>query len=304
VTVGTPGELFAQELGHVDAVVKNRSRFWPRWLVVLAIEADDPRSEGGSSANAKPGNPKPDDAKPRCRSVPWMVGHLAPGAEARAEVGLVLRRRGVWRVGHVQVSSLFPLGLFRKGRRHRLDLELVVYPEIFPRSVVHPRQSGQTGDQAARNAGRGHDLLSLRPYRPGDDPRSIHWKQSARQRELIYQQRTTEESRRLRLVFDNAVGELAGEAEERRFERLVSEAATTALTYLDEGYEVSLVTRNHHLPFAGGPRQRRNVLECLARLDALPFTREQLLPGEPGSDDLRLAMDRPGTPGREPRVVS
>jgi uncharacterized protein (DUF58 family) len=52
-----------------------------------------------------------------------------------------------------------------------------------------------------------------------------------------------------------------------RFERLVSEAATAALDYLDMGYEVALVTREDHLPFATGLRQRRRILEILALVE-------------------------------------
>ena len=66
-----------------------------------------------------------------------------------------------------------------------------------------------------------------------------------------------------------------------------------ALVLGAEGYEVALLTRDHQLPFAGGPRQRRNVLECLATIEALPETSLPLLATEPGRDDLRLAMDRP-----------
>ncbi len=73
-----------------------------------------------------------------------------------------------------------------------------------------------------------------------------------------------ERSRRLSIVFDNAVGELKDPAGQSRFERLVSEAATVAVDHLARGFEVELVTRDQTLGFSSGARQRLAVLEALA----------------------------------------
>src|SRR5581483_578512 len=94
---------------------------------------------------------------------------------------------------------------------------------------------------------------------PGDDPRRIHWKQTARTGSMIFTEREAEEGRRLSIVFDNAVGELATPESRARFERLVSEAATAAVDYLGRGFEVELRTRDERLAFAsGGPSSRRS----------------------------------------------
>ncbi len=134
-------------------------------------------------------------------------------------------------------------------------------------------------------------------FRAGDDPRSIHWKQTARTGRLIFMEREVEESRRLSIVFDNAVGRLPDDAARSRFEHLVSEAATAGLDYLERGFEVELVTRDAVLPFAAGARQRFALLETLALLEPRPRTVEALHHEPGGAPQLRLTMEPEGLAG-------
>jgi uncharacterized protein (DUF58 family) len=152
-------------------------------------------------------------------------------------------------------------------------------------------RSGRTGDESSRFAGWGHDLHALRAFRSGDDPRSIHWKQTARTGDLVFREREREENRRLAVLLDNATGPLTEAGIEARFESLVSEAATAALDYLARGFDVSLVTRDSRLPFATGARQRWAILEALALLEARPRSRDPLV--APGGDAtvLRLCFE-------------
>jgi uncharacterized protein (DUF58 family) len=204
---------------------------------------------------------------------------------------MMVGSRGVHRFPYVHVSSLFPFGFFRKGVRYRVDFEALVFPELFPAGGSRPEESEQMGDDASRRSGWGHDLYALRNFRRGDDPRGIHWKQTARTGELIYTERTAERSRRLSILFDNAVGELKDPADQGRFERLVSEAATIAVDHLARGYEVELVTRDQALAFSGGSRQRLAILEALALLATAPRRSEPLVSSDPRAPQMRVHME-------------
>jgi uncharacterized protein (DUF58 family) len=140
----------------------------------------------------------------------------------------------------------------------------------------------------------------LRRFRPGDDPRAIHWKQTARTGQLIYMERQADESRRLSILFDNGVGELAGEEQQARFERLVSEAATAAVDYLARRYYVELVARDFALPFGAGERHRRAVLEALALIEPAARRAEPLAGSAPAVPQLRLGFDGGVQPGSAP----
>jgi uncharacterized protein (DUF58 family) len=264
VEVEPPGEVFANRPFTLPFTVHNRGRLLPRYFLLLSV------------------------ARP---AQPLLVPYLPRRGKSAGRFETLLPSRGRHRFPFAHVSSLFPFGFFRKGVRYRLDLEVLVFPEIFPAAGTRPESTVQLGDDPSRRAGRGHDLHALRTFRPGDDPRGIHWKQTARTGQLIFMEREAERSRRLSILFDNAVGDLADPERRLRFERLVSEAATAALDHLARGYEVELVTRDRHLSFAGGARQRLAVLETLALLEALPRRAEPLAGGDPRSPRMRVHME-------------
>ncbi|MEM8960599.1 MAG: DUF58 domain-containing protein [Acidobacteriota bacterium] len=277
VAIEAPDEIYANRPCQLDLEVENRG-WLPRWLLLLSVERVDIEPPSKSS---------------RRRAASFLVPYLqARGGRVRQTgyLELLMRRRGRWRIRRIHVSSLFPLGLFYKGCRYPVDLEMLVYPEIYPASELRPANATLAGDDTSRQIGRGHDLLSLRPFRPGDDPRAIHWKQTARIGELIVKEREADEGRRLSIVFDNAVGELEHPADRARFEKLISEAATAAVDHLTRGFQVALTTRDDRLPFAGGRRQRLAILETLALLEPRARTDRPLTPRDPREPHLRLAL--------------
>ncbi len=292
VALSAPGEIFANRPSHLTVSLANRSRWLPRWLTVLTVDPVD----------VAPLSDMPRADPPRRRGKPFLVAYLPRRSESRGQIEIMMRRRGRWRVRYVHATSLFPLGFFRRGRRHRADVEIMVFPETFSPSGARPAQLGRAGNEPTRRRGWGHDVFGLRAFRHGDDPRSIHWKQSARTGDLIFKEHETEENRRLLIVFDNAVGELADAGERRRFERLVSEAATAALDHLDSGYEVSLLSRETDLSFASGQRQRHRILEALALVEPCAESARPLTPATADQPHLRLVMDPKGRgPARKRR---
>ncbi len=274
-----PAEIFANSPSRLEITVRNRSRWLSRWLLVVTVDPTDI---------------KPAEHRPRRRMRPFTAAHLPRNTRAAGHLEMLMRRRGRLKIRRIHVTSLFPVGFFRKGRRYYSDLELLIYPEIFSPAGTQPAQFARSGDEPTRRAGWGHEMLGLRVFRPGDDPRSIHWKQTARSGEMILQERETEENRRLMIVFDNAVGKLTDDKLRARFERLVSEAATAGLDYLDKGFDVSLLTRETNLPYASGKRQRTNLLEALALVEPQPKSTTSLASRDAKTPHLRFSME-PGS---------
>jgi uncharacterized protein (DUF58 family) len=235
-----PGEIHAHQPVGLGFRVESRGRLWPRWVLLLSL-----------AANGRP----------------WLLPFLPRRGQGKGEFELAFERRGRQRLDAVHVASLFPFGLFRKGVRYALDLEVLVFPELFAAASYEPEAAGEVGLQADRRSGRGHDPRELREFRDGDDPRAIHWKQTARTGRTIVLEREAEENRRLSILFDNTLPAAAPPAAREGFERLVSEAATAAVDHLRRGWEVELVTRDLRLPFATGHRQRWSVLEALALVE-------------------------------------
>jgi uncharacterized protein (DUF58 family) len=264
VELEPPGEVFANRPFSLGFTLKSRSRLVPRWFLLFTVSRS---------------------------AQPLLVPFLPRRGKSVGSMDMMIQARGLHRFPWAHVSSLFPFGFFRKGVRYPVELEVLVFPELFAAGASQLEEVEQLGEDASRRAGTGHGLFALRQYRRGDDPRGIHWKQTARTGSMIYMERESERSRRLSVLFDNGVGELADPARQERFERLVSEAATAALDHLARGYEVELVTRDRTLTFAGGPRQRLAILETLALVAAGPRRPEPLLSSDPRAPQLRVHME-------------
>jgi uncharacterized protein (DUF58 family) len=263
IHIETPAEIFARRPFQSYFEVQNRARFFSRWLIVLSL----------SHARKE-----------------VFIPVLGRGAGTSGRIDTMVMGRGLHKIDFAHLWSVFPLGLFRKGLRSRLDHEVLVYPEIFPQASTISERAARMGDETTRERGWGHELHSLREFRGGDDPRSIHWKRSAQSNGLVFMEREAEEARRMAIVFDNAVGRLRSSEAEERFEALVSEAATAACQYLDAGFEIELVTRDQLLGFGTGPAHRRRLLEHLALIGARPRRSTPLLATDPSLPELRLAM--------------
>lgn len=267
VALDPPREIFANRPFHLHFRLRNRGRLLPRWLLLVSVSR---------------------------KGRPLLVPYLPRCGTGVGDAELIVPRRGRQGLDSVHVSSLFPFGFFRKGVRYPLGLSLLVYPEIFPAASSRIETAGTSGEEPTRRPGRGYDLHTLRGFRPGDDPRGIHWKQTARTGGMVFMEREAETGRRLAILFDNGVGTLADEAAELRFERLVSEAATAAVDYLARGYLVELVTRDRTVGFGRGRRQRSTILETLALVEPGERSSEPLRSSDPSAPHLRLGMGSEG----------
>jgi uncharacterized protein (DUF58 family) len=96
------------------------------------------------------------------------------------------RKRGIYPFGPVTIHSGDPFGLFRQERTDKETDRLIVYPLLFPLEALglppkepigEIRTQGWLFQDPSRTVG-------IRDYQPGDSFRHVHWKASARRREL------------------------------------------------------------------------------------------------------------------------
>jgi uncharacterized protein (DUF58 family) len=123
----------------------------------------------------------------------WLVLRLPAGAVAPCIVRRVFSLRGAFPAPPVRVVSGFPLGLIECDKAEGDRGELIVLPalgEIDPAGLRRWVLLQSGGDGRARRVLRRvttdqADVRGVRPYRPGDPIRSIHWRTSARHGELL-----------------------------------------------------------------------------------------------------------------------
>ncbi len=202
---------------------------------------------------------------------PLWVDPLKPGEKRELVVEGRFARRGIVGRPDAGLLSRFPIGLFRKYRRASLRREIVVYPLPEPSAVPEaPPEDARGGRPHASRRGGGFDIRTLREFTPGDDPRDMHWKQSARMRRWIVREREAERDRPIVLTVDNALPDAADPAAVEELERVISRCASQALVLLSRGGEVGFQARGVFVVPQVGRPQRARVLEALARLEAIP----------------------------------
>lgn len=183
-------------------------------------------------------------------------------AEARSTNSFV--RRGIYPLGTMTLSTAFPFGMFLKQR----DLEIAGEVVVWPRSDRPIRDLSTGGGRVPRlgvsargAAGTTGEYRSLRAYRPGDDPRDIHWRSSARLREPVIREYERDGAETCWICLDTRA-EPTDAAEVA-----IEVAASMAARAIAEARPVALAAGDVVIEAGEGPGQLGRILDVLARVD-------------------------------------
>lgn len=167
--------------------------------------------------------------------------------------------RGVHGLGPVEVTARDALGLFSRRFVVGTPRRVAVYPRV---RELAGAGVGMPALAAALGTGVDREFDHLREYRPGDSPRDVDWRATAKRDELIvaeYDERG-----------ERAVVVAAGGPRERA-DSLAEAVASVALRLLDGDVAVGLALPDERVPPDDGPDQRTRLLEALARTQAGPL---------------------------------
>jgi uncharacterized protein (DUF58 family) len=145
-------DLFAATPGTLRIRINNRQRYIPVYLLEIRI------------------------AKNKV-----VIPAIAAGCSEVVDIPLTMQRRGMYPAPGIDVSSCFPVNFFVRSYQYDPSRTLLVYPRPLATSMPAYQDARRTAneEQITRPGGDG-DLHSIEDYRPGDSPRAIHWKLSAR----------------------------------------------------------------------------------------------------------------------------
>ncbi len=155
------------------------------------------------------------------------------------------RARGSFPLGPVALSVIAPWGLIRRAIVYSLNDTISVVPSIAGagryRLLAAQHRVRTAGQRVIRRRGAGTSFANLRDYVPGDDPRRIDWKASARRHRLISREFTVEQGQTIMIAIDcgRMMTQLAGDRP--RFEYALASALTLADTALSVGDRVGLI---------------------------------------------------------------
>jgi uncharacterized protein (DUF58 family) len=122
----------------------------------------------------------------RAGEAETLFPYVGPGASEEKYITLIAGKRGKRSLDAVTVSSVFPFNFFIRYRRIKTAFAYIVFPEPkrcrLDDFLYHEHRS--RGEASSDRSGYEGDLLSLRDYAHGDPMKYIHWKASAKSRDL------------------------------------------------------------------------------------------------------------------------
>lgn len=153
---------------------------------------------------------------------------LDPGEVQQVLFSATAQRRGVFTHGTATVLSTAPFGLLRWTRTTRCPGRLVVHPATQGMRALSSTGAPTAGDRSEAVVGAGTEVLGLRPFRPGDSPRHLSARATARHGRPVVLERERDSGPSLVLL---ATGGGSGAV----WEAAVSRAASLCLAALREG---------------------------------------------------------------------
>ncbi len=200
------------------------------------------------------------------RSQPFFVDVPARGAVTLAYT-VPAARRGWFEPGPVPLRTRAPAGLFEA--EHLAPAEgggVLIFPEYrelerFPLLDRRPA----TQNPYAR-VGPGSEFLGVREYRPGDPPRHVHWRTTARAGQLVVREFAEETQPGLTIALDVRAASVIGGPDDDTLERAIKAAATLVHYAAARHLGVELAAASRAWPAPAGPLSRWAALSYLARV--------------------------------------
>ena len=196
-------------------------------------------------------------------------------------------KRGVFSIPQGIAESSFPFNIFKHSVLFARKESLIVHPASRDLRNLFPRDGGVMPRLSAHSIprpGDSMDFYGCRAYRPGDSPRKIHWRATARYRIPIIKEYQKEHVSHAAILLDTYVSrahQVAGTLRalfslsesllkvrtNRTFEAAVSLSASIAETLTAMSYHVDLLAVGSHVsrfPSNGEPDR-----DCAPLLDVL-----------------------------------
>ncbi len=270
-------------LGQPSSVryrLRNRNRLMPAYSLTIEELDVDRLSE---PMRGRDGETSAQRANLRWPAFMSRPSAFVPQARARCDVtseALMLpKSRGVASLRVIRISSSFPFGLMRKSIVYEQEAQATILPArvtLAPSLRRDVRACAESGTQVSTRVGMGDDFFGIREYVPGDSPRQIAWRASARVGELLVRQTSAPAPHRLWVVLD-----LRGPAVRSwSFELAIAATAELLREATNQGFAVGLSVPGFGIVEA--PRQGPRHVSLLERRLALLDADEP----EPGHDEI------------------
>ena len=240
----------------------------------------------------------------------WLFAPLAAGSVHRLASTPTFARRGAYPVGPLRAESGYPFGVVRVSAPLAADDLLRVLPapgrvdrEMLRKWLIRGGGGdGRTRRQVARPTPGTGDVRGVRPYRPGDGLRDVHWRSSARRGSLLVREYDHPDPLDLVVVVDPFLPAIPTAADAARLEWAIGLAMSLGAAWADgtDDVTLTLVVPGRPPSVTAGPADGRTVRATFAPLADLAGTADvppvPPLPGRGGRAVRLVCSPRPDSP--------
>ncbi len=207
-----------------------------------------------------------------------LFAALAPGTSVELVYRLKTPAPGLLRFEGIEIRVADLQGFFYRRVFLRAEAEYLILPPLTndegrQRATKRFNTLPAPGIHRLRRPGSGSELLDLRDYRPGDPPKMIAWKSSARRDRLITKEFENDVPVRCVLFLDTTEGVRLGPSGNTLLTRLAGVAAVVAQASAANRDLVGLTTFDEHDARSIAPARTKihliNILRRLAEVSAL-----------------------------------
>ena len=240
-----PPMLTVGDTGRVDLLIENRSRIRsPRIALTEPVGSD--------------------------RTARMALAPLARGGHVTAGYRVPALQRGVLQIGPTTVDRRDILGLAAEAREATDVTQLTIAPLTFEMAMPSLGHGvlGRHLLALSRRIGPG-EFHSLRDYVAGDEPRTVHWRASARSEELKVRQHEAQGVRRCIIVLDRQLHGASGDptpADREAFDRAITAAGSLVISADRAGLTTRFVTGGGI--DLRGPEVAAHTMRALGPIDA------------------------------------
>jgi uncharacterized protein (DUF58 family) len=199
------------------------------------------------------------------------VASFAPGDEFSHSYELTFWRRGSYRLGPLVVRWSDPFGLTQRRRVLAEPFEVLVHPStelVQDRPLTRLWEDPPVRPPISKPWPTGSEFYGMREYARGDDPRRVVWRAYARTGRILVRESEQGVTDKLTILLDTDRSTHSKGAVSASFEVAVKTAASIAVRYLRQGYDVTLETNEAKLVGpVRGPSANLPLLDQLARAE-------------------------------------
>lgn len=201
-----------------------------------------------------------------------LNGTIPPRRKGHWTYTATPKKRGCFVFPAIQVLISSRLGFWLLDRKIQCETEVRVYPDVHQISeyslLARRHRLSILGVRKARKIGSDNEFEQLRDYVPGDDPRHLDWRATARRRNLTVRSYQANQSQRIMFLIDSG-RMMAGDVGDglSPLDHAFNAMILLAHVALLKGDQVGLVVFSDRLrafiPPEGGTRQLGKLIHAI-----------------------------------------